>query len=196
MTRLNWLLLGLGVLLMLLSTREWHLERDDALPPELAGEPDLYMEDAVIDEFDRDGVLRYRLEARRVSHYPQQGMALVEAPRFELAHGDAPWHARAATARVDYVETGDGTSDETITLESGVVLERDTADGRFVRLEAEHLVLVADGRRARADHGVKIVTEAGQTVAERMEGELASGRLRLFSNGGGRVITTVEARAG
>lgn len=196
MTRPNWLLLGLGILLMLLSSREWNLTgTGDDLPTELANEPDLYMEDAVIDEFDASGALRYRLDAKRVSHFPDRGLAIIDAPRFELTRtGQAPWRARADAGRVHY-EAADR-SGQTITLTEAVVLERDDGNGKFVRLETSELEIELDGRRVRASQGVKISNEAGHTVADRLEGALDDGQLKLFSNGSRRVTTVVDARAG
>lgn len=123
-SRLQWLLLALAVGATVALTWRWELDAPDDGPAARARTgPDLYMEGAVIDQFDEAGALRYRLTARAIAHYPDPaspargtdadgtetgaagGITRLQAPVLLLlqdgsAAGSPNWEARARVGEV------------------------------------------------------------------------------------------------
>lgn len=196
-SRLQWLLLALAVGATVALTWRWEL---DGPPDETAARhgngPDLYMEGAVIDQFDDAGALRYRLTAASIAHYPDEGITRVTAPVLALLQpGAAPWEARARFGEVRSPPAGsDGRpQSETVLLRQQVQLEQKRGDGT-VRLRTERLTIQPLARTAQTDLPVIIDTETGRTVAAGMRGELETGRIALTSGSRQRVTTVVHSR--
>ena len=183
------------------------------LPPELAQEPDLYIAEGVITQHRVDGGIRYRLRARRITHFATArevggeqvaaaGETRLVAPEIELPGAPAPWHARADTALAfntpeqDEVlrppEEAPRIQEETMHLEGDVELAQTRPDGGFTRLSTESLTLLPDSRSARTDQPVMIVTEGSRMSAAGLTADLESGRMRLFSSTKKRVRVVVQ----
>lgn len=82
-------LLAVGLLLLAFYLAPWRgAVPPEAPPPELAGEPDLYMESAVISQFQDDGTLQYRLAAQQVRSFDAVGHT-----HFPILNADSPWCA-------------------------------------------------------------------------------------------------------
>ena len=145
-SRLQWLLLALAVGATVALTWRWELDAPDDGPATRARPgPDLYMEGAVIDQFDEAGALRYRLTARAIAHYPAPsrpaggtdadgaetgdagGITRLQAPVLLLLQDGSPagspsWEARA---RVGEVRSTPGTNGQP---RSDVVLLQDQVE--------------------------------------------------------------------
>lgn len=69
------------------------------LPPELRGEPDVYIEAPVITQFGDDGAVRYRLTAREIHQFQRERLATIAAPALKLypRDGGPPWDLTSAT---------------------------------------------------------------------------------------------------
>ena len=225
MTRLQWVLLALSVAAAAVLVGSWDRSADkEAITREDAneGEPDLYMEKAVISQFDVVGNLRYQLKASKISHFADRRVTQLQAPALELLRNDGPpWVATAADGQVDYAAPaaaasaeeknpaalhtdrdttnsmtilgGSATASyETVHLTNGVTLSRN--DGvHYVRLTTNRLTVMPVTRDAQTDAPVLIVTDTGRTIASGMSGELETGRLQLFSDSRQRVTTIVNS---
>ena len=180
------------------------------LPPELAHEPDLYIADGAITQHRADGGIRYRLRARRITHFATArevdgervaaaGETRLVAPELELPGASAPWRARADTARTVNVPE----QEETLRLEGDVELAQTRPDGGFTRLSTASLTLLPASRAAHTEQPVIIDTEGSRMSAAGLVADLASGRMRLFSSTKERVRvvsqpnqTTIDANPG
>ena len=78
-------LLAVGLLLLAFYLAPWRgTVPPGAPPPELAGEPDIYMESAVISQFQADGSLHYRLVAQQVRTFDADRHTVLVGPRLHL----------------------------------------------------------------------------------------------------------------
>ena len=153
-----------------------------AVPPELAAEPDVVIEDGHITQHDEDGGIRYRLRARRISHFAQRGDAAGETRMdglaFELPDPAGPWQGRAARGHAASVPG----QEERLRLVGNVALSQQRGDGGFTRLATDALTLLPERRLAETDHPVIIVTENSRMSAAGFTADLTSGRMRLLSS--------------
>ena len=106
MTRLQWLMLVLAVAAAAVLVGSWDRHADDGASTvgvSGGGEPDLYMENAVISQFDAVGNLRYKLQAAEISHFAERRVTHLRAPELTLLRDDGPpWIAHAAHGEVVY----------------------------------------------------------------------------------------------
>lgn len=179
-----WLGIGLAaavfaVVAMLIAPGEMG---EPPLPPELAAEPDVYIEDGHIVQHDAEGGVRYRLRAKRISHFaPRQdaaGTTRIERLEIELPDESAPWRGRADSG---FAANTSG-QEERLRLAGNVELSQQREDGGFTRLRTTALTLLPASRSAKTDQPVTIVTENSRMSAVGMEADLTSGRMWLSSS--------------
>ena len=108
MTRLQWLLLALAVAAAAVLVGSWDRAGEgnaDAGSGAGGGEPDLYMQNAVISQYDVAGNLSYRLKATAIAHFAGRRVTELTAPALTLMRGDGPpWIASAAHGEVTYTQ--------------------------------------------------------------------------------------------
>lgn len=188
------IVVGFGALALLMRPGEGRVAE---LPPALAGEPDLTLEDSVITEYRPDGRPRYRLAARRLSQFdePRRGsrVAQLTAPRLLLYGRDAPpWHVRGDEGELYRTDAGGG--EERLELRGNVVLaQRRGADRSEVRTAA--LTVYPAERRARSKQPVAIAVGVGRAAAAGFEADLGSGAMTLHSSAGQRVSIVLDPPA-
>ncbi len=198
-SRLQWLILALVVGAAIALTWRWEIEAPIASAVDQQGEqPDVYMEGAVLSQFDDNGALRYRLTANRIAHYPERGLTRVQQPSLSLVRTGAPtWTASAQHGELTTPPAGpdsnaNGQTSETVALQQSVeLLQRNGT--RFVRMRTEQLTVQPMARTARTDVAVMIDTEMAQTRAAGMRADLDTGHIRLTSGSGLRVTTVVQS---
>ncbi len=188
MTRLRlFLLLAFVAGLLWLTLRDEDTHQDTgALPPELLGQPDLYLLDADIAQFDALGNLHYELRSRHIRHFENDGMTRLQEPTLTL-HTDprAPWQA---TARRGFIRRGPapgetGAMEEVVFLRESVELEQRLPSGSFMRLRTPSLYVYPDREFAQTSDSVMIDTEVGRTVGRGMRFDMSKAILNVFSNG-------------
>ena len=162
------------------------------LPPELADEPDLYLEQGVITEFRDDGSLHYRLRADLIRRYERLGRSGLEAPVLDLHERDgAPWRMASRTGEVRAVRGPDGKDEEHVELTGDVTVTREHSGG-FVRMRTESLVIVPARQQARSDQAAMIETDTMRVHAGGFEADLARGRLSFSSSTDAQVHIVAE----
>ena len=169
-------------------------ERDSpsGLPPELADEPDLYMEQAVITQFRSDGVLKYRLAASEIRYFENQGLTRMTEPDLNLHNDTQPsWNLKSKHGYVRQRDTAAGVAEEVVFLREDVELSQQFKDGRHLDLRSATLYLYPDRQYAETDQDVMIDTDVGRTVAAGLKGDLENGLLNLVSNQTQNVHTIV-----
>ena len=165
---------------------------DRALPPELADEPDLYIEDAIISQFRADGKLKYRLASQEIRHFELDQVTRMRAPELTLYNLDSPpWNIVSEHGDIRQRPTHSGDTEEVVLLRESVSVKQQFEDGRHTILYAPSLDLYPDRQYAETSQDVMIDTEVGRTLAVGLEAHLARGLLTLSSTVDQRVHTIV-----
>lgn len=160
-------------------------------PAELLEEPDLHLEQAVIDQYQQDGALHYRLVAQRVLHFKADRHTRLVQPELSLYNPpQPPWRVQA---RRGYLLGGgmDGGQPETVVLRGDVVLHQTGAGLDSTTIRTAELRLHPAPRQARTDQDVMIETQTGRTSAQGLDADLQGRFLRLKSDADGRVHTRI-----
>ena len=169
-----------------------------ALPPELAAEPDLFIEDGVVTQYADDGQRRYVLRAHRITQFAPthnteaRGEAALETLSLELPTADAVWRVSADSGRAS--QSG---AAERIDLTDNVELSQDGA-AADPRLFVDKLTVWPARREAESDQPVIIAVGDSRMSAAGLVADLASGRMRLISSTEQRVrlVTDTLSNAG
>ena len=190
---------GFGALALLMRPGE---RPASSLPPGLAEEPDLYLEDGIVTQYRADGSLDYRLAAERISQFeqprqPGDRLAVLVQPRLALYREDAPpWQVRAAAGTLRQAPLASG-SEERVELRGDVRLVQPRGDGergeREVRTEA--LNVYPARQHASTDRPVVLLAAVGRASAAGLEADLGTGQLTLRSSTGQRVAIVVDPPA-
>lgn len=172
------------------------MERPDPAPPAavapgLEGEPDFFMEGAVVTQYRSDGVLEYRLTSDQVRHFEREAVTRLDVPHLVLFDPDRPPWAMSAE-RGTLRRPPAGAPEETVTLQNDVVLEQTREDGQHVRLTTRALTVYPRRQYAETDHDVIIDSLFGRTTATGLEGDLQLGMLTFHSSGNEPVHTVLD----
>ncbi|MEM6710384.1 MAG: LPS export ABC transporter periplasmic protein LptC [Pseudomonadota bacterium] len=165
----------------------------EAVPDELIGEPDLYIENGHISQYDQNGILDYELLAAEIRHFARDTLTRLTRPTLKL-HGQTdapPWNAKARTGFVDQAKRPDGSKEERVYLNRDVELAQRFTDGRYTRLRGDDLYLYPEREYAYTEQGVTIDTDVGRTKAAKLYGFLDQGLINLRANANQRVTTIV-----
>ena len=182
-------LLAVGVLLLAFYLAPWRGAVIPRQPPAaLREEPDLHLQDAVIEQYQDDGALQYTLSARRVLHFAADHTRL-EGPDLRLFDApNPPW--RISAARGQFISRGAG--EDELLLQGDVVLRQDRAERLgFISVRTALLRIYPAERRVETDRDVIIETNAGRTVAQGLGGILGQRFLTLQSSADASVSTLI-----
>lgn len=161
-------------------------EESDEQP--LRNEPDLYMLNATIEQFDNDGALQHRIDASRFTHFPLTDLTTMKSPIMDLAHAQerAPWNITAADGRII---PGSDYREEVVELWNNVLATRSGNEGRFINIQTDSLTIYPERNYLETDAKVFIDNETGRTTAAGMKAFLDAGRFMFYSTDGDRVTT-------
>ncbi len=157
------------------------------LPPELAEEPDLYLNDAVITEFKPTGGQKFRLHAQRMDRFDDENLTRLVKPRLNMSNAEqSPWDIRAERGVITQLEVtahGEAGEDVVILNDSVELKQRESvADGPRLTIRSEELTVHPHSQFAETDSDVTIDSAVGRTVASGMQGDLKLGLLQLASD--------------
>lgn len=160
-------------------------------PEELRGEPDLYMRDALITEFDADGSMKYQLASQQIRHFEIDQLTRLTNPKLSLYNPtQPPWQISSEHGYIRETQSFQA-REEVVFLRENVELKQVYADGRHLRLRSPALYLYPEREFAETDQDVMIDTDVGRTKAVGLKGDLQRGSLNLFSSAAQRVHTIV-----
>lgn len=163
------------------------------LPPELADEPDVYIEDAAITKFAADGGVRYRLWADRIKQFDERSVTYFDNPVIRLSQQvGPPWQARAARGEIRQRPVDGGTEEEHLYLAQSVKLTRQYGEGRRFALTTAALDVYPERQYAATDQAVMIETSGGKTTASGFEADMERGWMKLLSVPGRQVHGVIE----
>ena len=185
-------LLAVGLLLLAFYLAPWRgAVPPEAPPPELAGEPDLYMESAVISQFQDDGTLQYRLAAQQVRSFDAVGHTHLVGPDFSLYSPPAPpWRVSAREGDLYGLRAGADGQEGVLVLSGDVVLHQTDPERGFTTVRTEELTVHPEPRYAETNRDVMIETEAGRTFAQGLKADLERRILNFQADADGPVHTT------
>lgn len=152
-------------------------------------DPDLYMTNASLTQFDATGKLQHRIRASRFTHYPVSDITILTMPAVTLYKNDAPpWKIRSKAGRILPDRANQG-----ITLEfwDSVLVERTNDEGKFISIRSENLTVLPELDYAETDQTVIIDDNTSRTTAAGMKAYLKTGRFLFNSNEHQRVSTTI-----
>jgi lipopolysaccharide export system protein LptC len=171
-------------------------DRDELAAPIGSGEPDLYMHDAVISQFQDDGSLRYDLKSKQIRHFQSHELTQLEAPDLHMRQTEnPPWTARADYGEIRLEPAADQSPPEAqrhevVHLRHHVHLEQ-TRGERFISLTSDELYVYPERQYAETDQAVMIDSNAGRTKAVGLSADLNRSVLNLQSDENQRVHTIV-----
>ena len=181
---------GFAAISMYLGPSE---DEEPALPPELAAEPDVFIEQGTITRYRDDGALHYRLLADEISHFDDPVRSVLLSPVVELHDVNRPlWRIESHAGEVRTVLGPSGEDEEQVRLYGEVALLRDLGDGAFTRILTESLTMYPDRRQVGSEQTAMIETDTVSARVGGFEADLASGHLAFYSTTDQRVSIVVE----
>jgi lipopolysaccharide export system protein LptC len=189
------LIIQLAFLLVAATGINWYLDSADSESGKTAiqqNDPDLYMTNARLTQFDLGGNLQHSIRASRFTHYPASDVTVLTKPDITLYKDDAPpWKIRSNAGRI----LPDNYNQETtLELWDSVLVERTNKEGGFVNIRSEDLTVLPELDYAETDQAVIIDDNSSRTTASGMKAYLKSGRFLFYSNVQQRVNTTILPR--
>lgn len=185
-------LLAIGALLLTFYFAPWRgTIAPGALPPELADEPDLFMEGAAITQFQDDGSVQYRLTAREIRHFEDERYTRLLEPDLELHNEpEPPWRV---TSERGEIHGSPGTpGGEQVLLRDGVVVHQAGAGSEYMTIRCAALDLYPERKYAETQRDVMIETDVGRTAARGLQADLTRGSMKLSSGKDAAVHTIVQ----
>lgn len=184
-------LLGCAALALLLLRNTPTPGQSDSTATPASDDPDLYMRNAVISQFQHDGALKYELTSKQIRHFEDVGLTRLTAPDLHMQQTrNPPWSARADRGEIRLEAGLKGAREEVVHLRENVYLEQ-TRGERFISLTSDELFIYPDRQYAETDRAVMIDSNAGRTKAVGLTADLGRSVLNLASSETQRVHTIV-----
>ena len=155
-------------------------------------EPDLYMLNATISQFNPEGELQHRIAANRFTHFPLTDLTTMKFPALALgtARDSDPWEITSSEGRIlpssDYRE-------EIVELWNNVLASRLSNGSTFVNIQTNSLSVYPERDYAETDEPVFIDNQSGRTTAAGMKAFLDTGKFMFYSTPTHRVTTVFLA---
>jgi lipopolysaccharide export system protein LptC len=186
------LIIQLAFLLVAATCINWYLDTIDSESDKAIiqqNDPDLYMTNASLTQFNSGGKLQHRIRASRFTHYPASDITALIMPDITLyKEGAPPWKIRSKAGRI---LPDQGNQGSTLELWDSVLVERTSKEGKFVNIRSENLTVLPELDYAETDQTVIIDDNTSRTTASGMKAYLKPGRFLFYSNEQHRVSTTI-----
>ena len=159
--------------------------------PESAGDkayrndPDVYMLNAKISQYNEAGNLNHTLSAVRFTHFPLTDLTTLKKPQIELKPNEQ-WEISANEGRLLSESIY---REEIVELWDNVLANQSDKKGRFVQIQAKSLTVYPDRNYLETDEKVFIDNETGRTTAAGMKAFLDTNRFQFFSDDSEKVMT-------
>lgn len=192
----------MGLILIIALATNWIIDATEHEPrkePTARNDPDQYLVDADVIQFNQNGQKAHELKAERMTHFPLTDVTTLKAPNLTLYSESktAPWSIVARNGRL---LPKSPLRDESVELWDTVVASRKRADGSFIHIKSKSLTVFPRKNYAETTDKVFIDNNSGTTSAGAMKAYLDPGRYEFFSRNGQRVNTvlfpTAEHAAG
>ncbi len=181
------------ILILVLGTNFLMDESNQDNLPDAAmqNDPDFYMLNATVTQYDEDGKLQHKIKADRFTHFPLTDMTALKQPFIQLfSQSDGiPWDIGAKNGRLlsssDYRE-------EVIELWGDVLATRENDNNRFITIQTMSLTVYPKKEYAETDQKVIINNNSGRTTAAGMKTFFETGKTIFYSTPTERVQTIFQ----
>ena len=167
----------------------WLLEESEKADREKSNnDPDLYMLNAAISQYDNEGKLQHILKAGRFTHFPLTDLTTMKAPSISLEPlGDGTsWVISSEDGRL---LPASSYREEIVELWNQVLAASTNPDGDFINIQTESLTVYPEREYLETDRKVYIDSESGRTTAAGMKAWLDTGKFIFYSTSQERVRT-------
>ncbi len=186
------LIIQLAFLLIAATGINWYLNSLDRESDKTSigqNDPDLYMSNASLRQFNPEGKLQHQIRATRFTHYPESDITTLKEPDITLYKvGTPPWQIKSKMGRI---LPDQGTQGSTLELWNSVFVDRTTDEGKYIHIRSENLTVLPEQNYAETDQTVIIEENSSQTTASGMSAHLKSGKFIFYSNPEQRVNTII-----
>lgn len=152
-------------------------------------DPDLYMVDVDITQFDETGARQHKITAARLTHFPLTDITTLKTPAMTLfprGEGKLPWDIVAKHGRL---LPKVALREEIIELWEQVHAAQVDDGGNFIHIRTDSLTVYPEKDYLETDQIVTISDNTGSTKASGMKAYLQEGRFIFFSSDEQRVQT-------
>ena len=159
------------------------LEQDDEeLPPVASSQndPDLYMLNATITQFDTKGTLQHKIRADRFTHFPLTDVTSLIYPNLQLFSDSRtePWDIEAKNGRLLSQSVY---REEIVELWDNVLAVQQSDAGHFINIQTQSLTIYPEREYAETDQKVYIDDNSGRTSAAGMKAFFHLGKFIFYS---------------
>ena len=164
------------------------IEPDEEADFTPGNDPDFYMLNATISQFDEEGELQHQIAANRFTHFPLTDLTTMKFPALALGRtrDSVPWEITSNEGRIlpssDYRE-------EIVELWSDVLASKSGSGDNFVNIQTDSLTVYPERDFAETDDTVHIDNQSGRTTAAGMKAFLDTGKFMFYSTPTHRVTT-------
>ena len=175
----------------------WLMSRDGApatLDPEAKNEPDLYMVNAIIDQYDERGQPKHKIKALKLTHYPATDITTLEMPRVKIYLEDtaSPWDIESNFGRLTPKSNNQSLpnrEEEVVELWERVFAQQTRLSGDFVNIRTEQMTVYPDRDYLESRVKVYLDDQSGRSTAGAMNAYLEQTRYEFFTHNIQRVNT-------
>ena len=163
-------------------------DKDHSPVPAMQNDPDFYMLNAVVTQYDDEGKLQHKIKADRFTHFPLTDMTALKQPNMQLIpqSGAIPWNIEAKNGRL---LSSSNYREEVIELWGDVVAIRQKANSKLITIQTMSLTVYPEKEYAETDRKVTIDENSGRTTAAGMKAFFESGKYIFYSTPTERVHT-------
>jgi len=171
----------------------WFLEQPEQVTVQEESEtdePDLYMVNAVITQFDQTGLIAHKISAERFTHFPLADITTLSVPKIVLfdESNTVPWNIESQLGRILPATSND--KQELLELWDGVSALRISPDSPdYIHIQTASLRVIPEKDYAETDQKVYIDSNTQRTSASAMKAFLKEGRFLFYGEPQERVHT-------
>jgi len=142
---------------------------------------DYFMADVDSIHYLANGDVDYLFQARRVTHYPNPEVSILEDPRFMIFQDNASnWEINSVTGRV---EMDEGRRQERLILNDNVIINGTTADGRPVNITTDTLTIYPEAKSMHSESDVIFKSDGMISSSTGFSADLNTNVIRQLANG-------------
>lgn len=185
-------LLTLIIILLITWGANWFLdkeEKDQSPDSVVVDEPDSYMINATITQFNDQGIVQHIITAEEFVHFSVSDITKLVKPDIQLFENEKPepWEINSENGQIN---PKNNEEPETLELWGNVLTRVSSGEDRFTDLKSEKIKIIPDLNLVEALANVYITNEVGTTKAGGFVASLKENKFELFSSVDTRVEST------
>lgn len=141
---------------------------------------DFFMTHVDSTHFDLDGQRSYRIQARRLTHYPDPDFTTIETPTFVIYQNEnSPWIISAENGRI---ENDAELMLVKVELSNNVVIRGIDPDGHELNIYTEFLTVYPETKNLSTDREVLLESPGSEFTSIGLTADLSLNQIKLLSN--------------